>query len=69
MNIQKKKEFLTNCAYWAVIAGAGFAAFKYLLPVCMPVLLGLLVAWLVVSVSRKMRCTHRVFRIFLSLVI
>jgi len=69
MDIQKKKDFLINCAYWAVIAGAGYVAFEYLLPVCMPVLLGILAAWLVVWISRKAHCTHRLFRIFLSLLI
>ena len=69
MNIQKKKDFLINCAYWAVIAGAGYGICKYLVPMCMPVILGILVAWLVVSASRKLHCTHRVFRIFLSLLI
>lgn len=69
MNIQKKKDFLINCAYWAVIIGMGYLSFEYLVPVCMPVLLGVAIAWLVVSISRKVRCTHRLFRIFLSLVI
>lgn len=69
MNIQQKKNFLINCAYWAVIAGAGYVAFEYLVPTCMPVILGILVAWLVVSVSRKLRFPNRLFRIFLSLMI
>ena len=69
MSIQKKKEFLIICAYWAIIAAVGYLTFEYLVPVCVPVILGMLLAWLVVGISRKLRCTNRVFRIFLSLLI
>ena len=33
MSIQKKKDFLITCAYWAVIVGAGYLAFEYLVPI------------------------------------
>ena len=68
MELQKKKEFLITCAYWAVIAAAAYVVLVYLVPICVPVILGILLAWLVVGISRKVRCPHRVFRILLSLV-
>ena len=69
MDIQKKRDFLTNVAYWAVVAAGAYLALEYLLPISVPCILGILVAWLVVWLSEKLRCTHRVFRICLSLVI
>ena len=69
MNIQQKKAFLINCAYWALIVAAGYLALEYLVPVCVPVILGVLIAWLVVAFSKKVRCTNRVFRILLSLMV
>ena len=69
MDIQKKRDFLTNVAYWAIVVAAVYLALEYLLPISIPCLLGILVAWLVVGLSKKLRCPHRVFRICLSLVI
>ena len=69
MDIQKKRDFLTNVAYWAVVVAGAYLALEYLLPISIPCLLGILVAWFVVWLSEKLRCTHRVFRIGLSLVI
>ena len=69
MDIQKKRDFLINIAYWAIVVAGAYLAMEYLLPISVPCILGILVAWLVVWLSRKMRCTHRVFRICLSLVI
>jgi len=69
MNVQQKKDFLITCAYWAVILGAGFVVCKYLVPICMPVILGILLAWLVVGITNKLRFPNRFFRICLSLLI
>lgn len=69
MNIEKKREFLISCAYWAVIIGAGFLICEYLVPICVPVILGILLAWLVVGITRKLRCPNRFVRIGLSLLI
>ncbi len=69
MTIQKKRDFLINCAYWAIIAAAVYLAFKYLLPVSVPVLLGILMAWPVVGITRKLRCPNKILRIFLSLLL
>ena len=66
--MEKKKAFLINVAYWAVIAAAVYLAFEYLVPVSIPVLLGLGVAWMVVSITRKLRCPHKPVRLALALV-
>ena len=69
MKIQQKQDFLITIAYWAVIAVAVYLAAEYLLPITVPFILGILVASLVVWISRKLRCTHRLFRIALVLLI
>ena len=69
MNIQKKRDFLTNIAYWAVVAAGVYCAFKFLLPVSVPFIIGILIAWMVVWISRKLRCGHKLFRIGLSLLV
>ena len=69
MDIQKKHDFLINCAYWAVIIAGAYLALEYLLPVFMPCILGVLLAWLVVWISGKLHCKNRVFRIVLSVLI
>ena len=46
MDIQKRRDFLTNVAYWAVIFGAGYLVFEYLVPISVPVILGVLIAYL-----------------------
>lgn len=69
MNIQKKRDFLTTVAYWAVIAAAVYLAFEYLLPISVPFILGILIAYLVVRISRKLHCSHKLLRIGLSVLI
>ncbi|MBR5126648.1 MAG: AI-2E family transporter [Oscillospiraceae bacterium] len=69
MDIQKRRDFLTNVAYWAVIFGAGYLVFEYLVPISVPVILGVLIAYLVVRISRKVHCTHRLFRLGLGILI
>jgi len=69
LDIQKQRDFLTSVAYWAVIAAAVYLAFEYLLPISVPFLLGILIAYLVVRISRKVCCTHRLFRLALGILI
>ena len=69
MTIQKKTDFLINLAYWAIIAMAVYLGFEYLLPISVPFILGILMAQLVVWISRKVHCTYRIFRIFLTVVL
>ena len=67
MNIQKKQELLINAAYWGLIAALAFVVCKYLVPVCVPVILGTVAAWIVVWITNKVRCKNRILRIFLGL--
>ena len=69
MNIQQKQHFLVNAAYWALIAGGIYLAFEYLLPVSVPFILGILVAYWVVRISRRLHCCNRVFRVGLILLV
>ena len=55
MDIQKKRDFLINCAYWAVMLAAAYLAFEYVLPISVPLIFGVLIAWLVVWISNKLR--------------
>ena len=67
--MQHKRDFLTNFAYWAIIITAVYLALEYLLPISVPFILGILVAWLVVWISDKLRCSHKILRIALTLLI
>ena len=67
--MQKKRDFLTNCAYWAIITAAVYLGLQYLLPVSVPFILGILVAWLVIRISKKLNYPNRFFRIGLTLLI
>lgn len=69
MNIQEKRDFLTNTAYWAVVAAAVYLGFEYLLPISIPFIFGLLIAWLVVWISNKIHCPHRLVRIGLTILV
>ena len=69
LNIEKKRDFLINLAYWLIVAGAVYLALEYLLPISMPFLFGSLIAWLVIRFSGKLHCTNKLFRIGLSILI
>ena len=69
MSIQKKRDFLINFAYWVIIAAGVYLAFEYLLPISVPFILGILIAYLVIRISRKLRCPHRLVRIGLTVLI
>ena len=69
MNLQKKRDFLTNCAYWAIVALAVYLGLAYLLPVSVPFVIGILIAWLVLRLSDLLRCRHRILRIGLTVVV
>ena len=69
MNIQKKRDFLTNFAYWAIIASMTYLALDYLLPISVPFIFGILVAWLVIWISKRLHWSHRLLRIGLALII
>ncbi len=69
MNIQKQKDFLVTIAYWAVICAAIYFGCIYLVPITVPIIIGILIASVVVWISRKLRCNHRLLRIGLALII
>jgi len=69
MNIKQKQDFLITVAYWAVIGAAVYLCFQYLLPISIPFLLGIPIAYLVVRLSRLLKCSHRVLRIGLILLV
>lgn len=69
MKIQQKRDFLISFAYWAIIAVAVYLALKHLLPISVPFILGILVAYLVIWISRKLHCPHRLLRIGLAVLI
>lgn len=69
MDIQKQRNFLISVAYWAIIIAAVYLSLEYLLPVSMPFILGILVAWLVIRISNMVHCTNRALRVCLAFVI
>ena len=69
LNTEKKRDFLINLAYWLTIAATTYLAMEYLLPISVPFLIGILIAWAVIKLSGKLHCTHKLFRIGLSVLI
>lgn len=69
MDIQKKRDFLTSLVYWAVIAAGVYLAFEYLLPISVPFIFGIGIAYLVVWITGKLRCSHRLLRIGIAVLI
>lgn len=69
MNVEKKRAFIINIVYWLIVAAAVYLVMEYILPISIPVLFGILVAWLVIWLSRKLHCTNRFLRIILTLLI
>ena len=69
MSIEKKRDFLINLAYWLVVSGAVYLALEHLLPIAMPFLFGGLIAWLTIRLSEKVGCSHKFFRIGLTVLI
>ena len=69
MTIEKKRDFLINLAYWLVVAAGVYLVLEYLLPISVPFLFGSAIAWLVIWLSGKFRCSHKLFRIGLTLLI
>ena len=67
--MQKKRDFLTNFSYWAIVVAGVYFALEYLLPISVPIISGILIAWLVVWLSKKLHCTHKLLRIGLTLLI
>ena len=69
MNIEKKRDFLITCAYWAIVILAVYLGFEYLLPISVPFIFGIGIAAVVVKLSKLLRCPNRLVRIGLATVI
>lgn len=69
MDIQHKRDFLITFAYWAIATVGAYLMFEYLLPICVPFILGILVAYLVVRISRRLNCSHRLLRLGLTIMV
>ena len=54
MNIQQKKDFLINAAYWGFIILVGYLVFQYIVPITVPFILGFIVAYAIVRITRKL---------------
>ncbi len=53
--VDKRRRFIINVAYWAIIAGIAYLVFRYLLNLLLPFVIALLVAWLLRPLSRLYR--------------
>lgn len=69
MNTQRKLDFLIHFAYWAIMGAGIFLVFKFVLPVSIPFILGILIAWAVVWISRKLKSSNRLLRLSITVVI
>lgn len=69
MKIEQKRDFLINCAYWAVIAAAVYLICVYLVPISVPFILGILLSYVVVWISRKLKCPNKALRLFITVLI
>ena len=69
MKTEQRRDFLINCAYWTLIVAAVYVVGKYLLATCVPFVLGILLAWGVATMTRKLKCTNRAVRVVISLLI
>ena len=69
LNLERKRDFLVNFAYWLIVAAAVYLVLEYLLPISVPFLFGSLIAWLVIRISDKCHCRHKLFRIGLTVLV
>ena len=69
MELEKQKNFLITAAYWTVITASGYLVVKYIVPISVPFFLGIPIAYLVVRISRLLKCQHKLVRISLILII
>ncbi len=51
----KRRRFIVNVAYWAIIAGIAYLILRYLLNLLLPFVIALLVAWILRPLSRLYR--------------
>ncbi len=59
MQINKRKTFIINVFYWAIILAIVYLVFKYLLHLVMPFVIALLVAWILRPLSKLFMRTFK----------
>lgn len=69
MNTQRKLDFLIHFAYWAIMGTGIYLIFKFVLPVSIPFILGILIACGVVWICRKLGSSNRLLRLGVAIVI
>lgn len=69
MNIEQKRTFIINTIYWILIAAISVLVIRYIIPISLPFLFGFLVAFIVVSISKKIHCENRWLRLLLAIAI
>ncbi len=52
MKTEKRRNFIINLMYWVLILAIGFAAFRYVVPLLMPFIFAMFVAWVLQPVVR-----------------
>lgn len=69
MNIEKRKAFILNVIYIAIILGLGYIVIKHLLPLLMPFIIGLVIAVLFRKLIDYIEKKTRIKRSLVSIVI
>ena len=69
MNIEKQKAFLLHVIYIAFILGLGYIAIKYILPLLMPFVIGLIIAILFRKIIDYIEKKTRIKRSLVSIII
>ncbi len=69
MNLEKQKAFVLNVVYVAFILGLGYIVIKYLLPLLMPFIIGLIIAVIFRKLIDFIEKKTRIRRPFVSIII
>ena len=67
MTMEKKKNFIINFTFWALIAAIALVAVRFILPVSLPFVFGFLFAYLIVALSDRIHCHSRWLRLLLAI--
>ena len=67
MDLEHKKNFLINFAYWSLIGLLALLGIRYILPISLPFVFGFLFAYLIVAFSAKIGCKRRWLRLLLAI--
>lgn len=69
MNLDKQKAFLIHVAYIAVILGLGYVGIKYLLPLLMPFVIGMIIAVTFRRLIDAIEKKTKIKRAFISIIV